>query len=353
MNMWKKVRQHFMEFISKATCVIHNCSTTIARKIVDFYASRFKPFKTFSIGLLIVYGIFLFQVVARTTDAAILGSWQMFLDALPQFSAVVIVYAITVIILVHVRRIACQRFIDEPESRPQILWEHRIAKALFKIFYVSYNASTFTGIALLSFYGSSSLVKQLSLQIFSALVTFTLILFLVFLPLHLRMSDKEIAIHCIDYLIRIQGQDKASFMGAIGFIARQIADRLHKLFLDSWSFAQEINLWPQLNVVFMGLTCGNEKERTETVAFLEKIVKMLSSAETPKDYRQMAESISEFQMTMTSLDAIRDEIALIGKPEVRRPTLEKIKGYAPIATILGTIVALLAFIIQMVISWLS
>jgi len=302
---------------------------------------------------LLIYGIFLFIIITKVTVAAIQESWQLFFDVFPQFSAVLIIYVVAMCLFAYVRKVSVNTFFEDPKQRPRILWNEKIAKVAGRVSLVFYLATLLAALTLFPPIDYlPDFAKQWPVLIFSALATFTSIVFLFAFPIFLRLSNKQIVLYGLDYLSRIQGQDEKRPIPYMSFISGEVVKNLHELFLRHWEFVHQINLWPQFNVIFLGLICGNEKERTATITFLKRLYKMIDDGDDPITYRQIAEALEEFQISMKSLCELKDKTMLTGKPTIRRPVLAKIKEYAPIATIAGTLVALLAFTVQIILSWL-
>lgn len=345
-----------MRFINKAKNVfvlLKSRWNRIGKRKIDFYSRKYDLGYKYFLVFLFIYGIFFFQITARVTVAVILKSWQLFFDALPQFAVVLVIYIVVVFLLAYVRKVTLYTLAEEPKQRPQILWNHKIAKAALRVLFVSYYLSIFATFLLMSMDNFPNFAKQWSVLIFSALATFTAILFLFGFSMFLKLNNKEIVLYGLDYLSRIQGQERKTLINRMGLISRAVVENLHKIFLSHWKFIQQIDLWPQFNVILLGLICGNENERTATTAFLKKLYRMIKGADDPENYRLIAESLHEFQMSMESLCELKDKTMIAGRPTIRRPVLERIKDYAPIATVVGTLIAVLAFIIQMILTWIT
>lgn len=308
-------------------------------KKIDF--SKFDFLSTHFLILLLYIGGGLYLGINAVTNAILLGSWQMFFNALPLFLAPVFVFGITTYVLNRFIRTALLReFLGQIEQRPKLLFYQRISSAtlaaLLRLYYVPF----FTLIVIFPTYETlPPNIKPIALGLFSMSAALVLVLFLFGFSMFLRFDNRRTVIYGLEYLVMTPNQGLRTFSSTrlMEFFSKDIVENLHKLFLTNWKFAQQINLWPEFNVIFLGLLCGNEKENGDTKTFLKKLIENLKSAEDPESYRRVADSLSELKTKMKSLSELENETMLKGSSAIRRPFQERIGGYAPWIAIFLTI----------------
>ena len=311
-------------------------------KKMDF--SKFDFLSNYFLILLFYVGVGLFLGINSITNAILLGSWQMFFNALPLFLPPMLVFGITMYVLNRfIRTALLHKFLEQIEQRPRLLFYQRISRATLMASTRLYYVPSFTLFFFFPTYKTLPPdIKSIALGLFSLSATLVLVLFLFGFSMFLRFDNKRTALYGLEYLAKTPNQDLRTFSSvrAMEFLFKDIVVNLHQLYLINWKFAQQINLWPEFNVIFLGLLCGNEKENGDTKTFLKKLIENLKSAEDPESYRRVADSLNEFKTEMKSLSELEDETMLKGSSAIRKPFQERIEGYAPWIAILVTILGI-------------
>lgn len=311
--------------------------------------SKFDSLSQYFIIFLLFIGFGLFFGVNGVTNALLLGSWQLFFDVLPLFLALALVISITMLVLNRIRKVLLHSFLEHIEQRPKLLFYQRISHASLLGFLRLYYVPLFTAFLLFPTYKTLPAdIKPIVLGLFSTSVTLDLILLLFGFSMFLRLSNKQIVLYSLEYLAKTPNENLRTLSNSriLEFFSKYVVDNCHELFLSHWKFSQQINLWPEFNVIFLGLLCGNEKEREDTRIFLGKLVESINSGEDSESYRRIAESLNGFKTEMKSLSELEDKTMLKGKSAIRKPFLKKIEEYAPWITIFLSILAIIVSILQ-------
>jgi hypothetical protein len=304
--------------------------------------SKFDFFSFYFLIPLLWIGVALFFGIYGVANAFLESSWRLFFDAIPPFIIVAIVIGITIVILNRIRRSLVELFLKHVEQRPRLLFCQKISSIAMTASLLLY----WVPVALLIFFPTFKTlpvdIKRVGDELFSLTATIVLLLFLFGFSMFLRFNTKKTVVYSLEYLVKIPDQDLRTFSHTrlMEFFSKDIVDKSHQLFLANWKFTQEINLWPEFNVIFLGLLCGNEKENADTKTFLGKLIENIESAEDAESYRRIAESLSGFKKEMKSISELEDETMLKGNSAIRKPLQERIGRHEGLITIFLTVVAI-------------
>lgn len=265
--------------------------------------------------------------------------FQYFL--LPMIAPILIIAAIISIAQQYIRKAVTYTLNNDLGQYPKVLQRHKAARRAFHGAFISYLAFLIiSGVLLYPDFAFPDLAKQILLQGASISTTFGVFLIEYSFTFDVRLNLWQEATFGLDYLSSARALDSVSFM------LKEIVENLHALYLHYWRFATKINLWRQFGTIYLGLVCGDERERKITRAFLGELRMRMIYAGEHEGFRQIIEFLDEYYMKMESLRRLREAAMLRGKSGLKRPALERINRYetvvAIVATVISVIIAILA-----------
>jgi hypothetical protein len=331
--------------IKKLLALIKHRLGKFGKTNIDFTSNRYFIAVYFYVSAFLVWGYFCYQELYQLGYTVVtLEPLQVSIFAYARFLALLMITVFIMIVPVaHFKRATIYTLSHDPIQTPRILHDMKIAWTLHSLVKRGSIILLYGGIVMVFLFVNAfpDWPRQYMASIFGIGTALLLVFEFLAIPWNLEIAKAEVIFWGIEYLLATQREVR---FGAY-YIMREIVSNVHGLFLSCWDFADQINLWPQFNIVFLGYLCGSENEKEATADFLHKLVKMFLSGKGLDAGRDIVESLDEFEASMTSLSSLRDKMMLKGEPYRRQRLVQRVKKYEPLIAAVGIAIAVIEVVV--------